>query len=419
MKHDVKNGRRRVVAAVALDTHSGQRKLAGIMRFFNETLVPAGRPWDFEVQPNSFFVTPGWAKRARSGVVDGVILSDYPSDETMRLIARSGIPCVVETSGQESRKSKVESQKSKVENRLPHAASRASTPSSSSNVVRIVCDARELAREAAQNLVVRQSFVSFGYVGTAENEPWSRERGAFFKEALAERGRECAVFKSRRAGLGSWLASLPRPAAIFAANDFTAREVANAAIDKGLRIPDGIAVLGIDDDPKFCLSASPAISSVVQDFESCGFQAAEALQRLMDGDATGPTLLHYGARGVSIRKSTLSDSPHAALVQKALEVIDADADDPRFGVDEVARRLGVSRSLLDLRFREIERKSAHAVIRERRLEYASRLLAETKRSIEKITADCGFTNRTHLKKLFKTAFGCSMREWRRRSQKSG
>ena len=254
MKHDVKNGRRRVVAAVALDTHSGQRKLAGIMRYFNETLVPAGLPWDFEVQPNSFFVTPGWARRARRGVVDGVILSDYPSDETMRLVARSGIPCVVETSGQESLKSKVESQKSKDENRLPHAASRASTPSSSSNVVRIVCDARELAREAAQNLVVRQSFVSFGYVGTAENEPWSRERGAFFKEALAERGRECAVFKSRRAGLGSWLASLPRPAAIFAANDFTAREVANAAIDKGLRIPDGIAVLGIDDDPKFCLS---------------------------------------------------------------------------------------------------------------------------------------------------------------------
>ena len=209
----------------------------------------------------------------------------------------------------------------------------------------------------------------------------------------------------------------PRPAAICAANDFTAREVANAALGEGLRIPDDIAVLGIDDDPKFCLSASPAISSVVQDFESCGFQAAEALQRLMDGDATGQSLLHYGARGVSIRKSTLSDSPHAALVQKALEVIDA--DDPRFGVDEVARRLGVSRSLLDLRFREIERKSAHAVIRERRLEYASRLLAETKRSIEKITADCGFTNRTHLKKLFKTAFGCSMREWRRRSQKSG
>ena len=281
---NVKNGRLRVVAAVALDTHSGQRKLAGIMRYFNETLVPAGRPWDFEVQPNSFFVTPGWARRARRGGVDGIILSDYPSDETMRLVARSGIPCVVETAELK-------------------AACRMSTPSSS-NVVRIICDARELAREAAQKLVVRQSFVSFGYVGTAENEPWSRERGAFFKEALAERGRECAVFnKSKRAGLGSWLASLPRPAAIFAANDSTAREVANAALGKGLR--------------------------------------------------------------------------------------------------------------------EIERKSAHAVIRERRLEYASRLLAETKRSIEKITADCGFTNRTHLKKLFKTAFGCSMREWRRRSQKSG
>ena len=34
---------------------------------------------------------------------------------------------------------------------------------------------------------------------------------------------------------------------------------------------------------------------------------------------------------------------------------------------------------------------------------------------EAITHDCGFVNRTHLKKLFLRTFGCSMREWRNRS----
>ena len=103
-------------------------------------------------------------------------------------------------------------------------------------------------------------------------------------------------------------------------------------------------------------------------------------------------------------------------MQRALEIIDADASDPAFGVAEVARRLGVSRSLLDLRFREIERKSAHAVIRESRLEHARRLLSESGRSIESVTAACGFTNRTHLKRLFKAAFGVSMRGWRTRKR---
>ena len=414
MKQVPQNRRkRRIFAVVALNVHSGQRKLAGIVRYLNERQPSDEEKWDIDILHGKDAVTDTAMRRAVREGVSGIIQLNYPSPETMRLVARSGIPCVVETSGQESLKSKVESRKSKVENRLSHVACRASTPSSSSNIVRIVCDARELAREAAQNLVVRQSFASFGFVGTPEGESWSSERGAFFKEALAERGHECAMFnKSKRAGLGSWLASLPRPAAICAANDSTAREVANAALDKGLRIPDDIAVLGIDDDPKFCLSASPAISSVVQDFESCGYQAAEALQRLMDGDTTGPPLLRYGARGVSIRESTLSSSPHADFVQRALDWIDANACS-YIGAADVARALGVSRQMLDLRFRELLRTTVHAVLRERRLEEVKLLLSTTNMTVGRITEQCGFTSAGHLKNLFRRTFGCSMRDWRK------
>ena len=280
--------------------------------------------------------------------------------------------------------------------------------------MRIVCDAREVAREAATNLAVRQSFASFGYVNAPEGKSWSSERGEFFREALAERGLGCAVFPPRRRGLGAWIAALPRPAAICAANDPTARAVADAALAHGLRIPEDVAVLGIDDDPKFCLGASPALSSVVQDFESCGYQAAEALQLLMDGNTSGPALLRYGARGVSIRESTLSSSPYANLVQRAFEYIDANACDPTFGVDAVAQHLGVSRRLLDMRFRQLGQKPVHAVLLARRLEQARLLLEQGDLSIESITSACGFVNRTHLKKLFKATFGCSMRDWRNR-----
>ena len=390
---DSPNGRRRVVAAVALDTHSGQRKLAGIMRFFDEALVPAGKSWDFEVQPNSFFVTPEWAKRARRGGVDGVILLDYPAPERVGIAVGTCIPCVFELSGRTG-------------GGVPGGAMAA----------QIVCDARALAREAATNLVVRQNFAAFGFVHAVGAQEWTDDRCAFFREALAGRGRSCEEFRPGRRSLGAWLAALPKPAAVCAANDETARRVADACLARGIAIPDDAAVLGFDDDPRFCLSREPSLSSVVQDFELCGRLAAETLQRMMDGDETAPGVLRYGARGVAIRKSTLSDSPHASLVQRALELIDSDASDPTFGVEEVARRLGVSRSLLDLRFREIERKSAHAVIRESRLELASRLLAEPGRSIESVTAACGFVNRTHLKKLFKAAFGMSMRDWRNQNR---
>ena len=381
-------GKRRVFAVVALNVHSGQRKLAGIVRYLNERQPRDEDKWDVDILHGKDAVTDAAMRRAVREGVSGIIQLNYPSEATMRLVARSGIPCVVETS---------DAQCEEADRR---------------NVVRIVCDARELAREAAQNLVVRQAFASFGYVGTAEGESWSRERGTFFQEALAVRGRTCAIFQSGSGGLGKWIASLPRPAAICAANDHTARAVADAALAQNLRIPDDIAVLGIDDDPKFCLSASPALSSVVQDFESCGYQAAEALQRLMDGDSSGPTFLRYGAQGVSIRESTLSSSPHAVFVQKALDWIDANAC-RYIGAADVAAALGVSRQMLDIRFRELLRTTVHTVLRERRLEEVKRLLATTNLPVGRITEQCGFTSAGHLKNLFRRTFGCSMREWRK------
>ena len=388
MKAKVK-GKRRIFAVVALNVHSGQRKLAGIVRYLNERQPRDEDKWDIDILHGKDAVTDAAMRRAVREGVSGIIQLNYPSEATMRLVARSGIPCVVETTG-----------------------GMAAPVAAGANVVRIVCDARELAREAAQNLVVRQSFASFGYVGTAEGESWSRERGIFFQEALAARGRTCVIFQSRSGRLGEWIASLPRPAAICAANDQTARAVAEAALAQNLRIPDDIAILGIDDDPKFCLSASPSLSSVVQDFESCGFQAAEALQRLMDGDSSGPTLLRYGARGVSIRESTLSSSPHAVFVQKALDWIDANAC-RYIGAADVAMALGVSRQMLDIRFRELLRTTVHTVLRERRLEEVKRLLAGTDMTVGQITEQCGFTSAGHLKNLFRRTFGCSMRDWRK------
>ena len=399
---------RKVFVVVALNVYSGQRKLAGITRFFNERLPREEDKWSIDVLHGNDALTDVAMRRAVREGVSGIILLDYPGEATMGVVERSGVPCVVETSDAQFTMHNAQCTMKNAECRMQNAECEGA---GERNIVRIVCDARELAREAAQNLLVRQSFASFGYVGTPDGESWSKERGAYFREALAARGRDCAIFNSRRGGIGAWLAALPRPVAVCAANDLTARAVADAALAKGLRIPEDVAVLGIDDDPKFCLGASPALSSIIQDFESCGFQTAEALQRLMDGDYTGPAILRYGARGVAIRESTLSSSPYADFVQKALDWIDANACQ-YIGASDVARALGVSRRTLDMRFRELLRTTVHAVLRERRLEEVKRLLSTTDMPIGRITETCGFTSAGHLKNLFRRTTGVSMRDWR-------
>ena len=66
----------------------------------------------------------------------------------------------------------------------------------------------------------------------------------------------------------------------------------------------------------------------------------------------------------------------------------------------------------DLRFREVENRSILDAILERRLAEVVRLLVSTRYSITRISLVCGFKNPKHLKRLFKSRYGATMRDFR-------
>ncbi|MGI5869850.1 MAG: substrate-binding domain-containing protein [Kiritimatiellia bacterium] len=390
MKRKPADRNKRVIAALSLGVYSGQRKLYGMIDYFNERFTTDSRKWDMDIVHGYDALTESVIRHATSDGVDGFILLCHPPAHTISALAKTCVPAIIETSFE---------------------APFENAPS----LVQIFCDTRALTQAAAQHFAVRQVFKAYGYVNTRKEEPWSKGRGRHFAEALAERGHDCSICRPRHESLADWLASLARPAAVCAANDATARTVATACLKAGLKIPDDIAILGFDDDPVFCLSPEPQLSSVAQDFFRCGRLAAEALDRLMHGDQTVPQTLSYGARKVVIRESTMRSSPHVGIVQKALDFIDANAC-RNIGVDDVAAHLGVSRRLADLRFSEILQQSIYEVLRDRKLEEAKRLLSQTDISIQHIARRCGFTNNTHLKNLFLRRFGMTMREFRAQSK---
>ena len=81
-------------------------------------------------------------------------------------------------------------------------------------------------------------------------------------------------------------------------------------------------------------------------------------------------------------------------------------------VQDVADYLNVSRSLLDLRFREHLGESVYASILNVRLEEVKRRLRTMSDQIGRIAVDCGWENPASLKNLFKRLYGVSMRDWR-------
>jgi LacI family transcriptional regulator len=72
-----------------------------------------------------------------------------------------------------------------------------------------------------------------------------------------------------------------RPTAIFAGSDYMAYGAITAAEQRGLRVPEDIAVVGFDDNPNSA-HMEPALTTVRQPFYEMGRRASEILLALVD-----------------------------------------------------------------------------------------------------------------------------------------
>lgn len=290
--------------------------------------------------------------------------------------------------------------------------------------------------KAAADFYLKRGHVNFAYAGAviadrdfAENkseEVHDRIRRDAFARYIARSKHACFEFKpprkgspkSEREALGAWLVSLPKPCAIFAYCDKVGAILATACGAHGIKIPDQICILGVDNDEVLCNSIHPPLSSIHPDHFGGGKLAAEQIDLRLSGRKTGPVDISYGVRAIAERSSTLDLRGGGRLVASAMEIITREAC-TGITVADVADRLGSSTRLLELRFREILGHGVKEEMLRIRLENVRHLLATTSRAIDDITRASGWENATPLKILFKRRFGMSMRQWRASMMEQG
>jgi LacI family transcriptional regulator len=276
-------------------------------------------------------------------------------------------------------------------------------------------DQRAIGEMAAAHFLER-GFVNFAYVGTMHEINWSRDRGAAFAAALAKAGHACAVFGPRvRGELGAWLRALPKPVAVFAAMDVRARQVLDACLEAKLSVPDEVAVLGVDNDTLICESTFPPLSSIVLDTERMGYEAARALGGLMRRRSDAVRRVLFPPCAVAGRASTETLLMADGKVREAVAFIRLNASDPALGVLAVARRAGLSRRLLEIRFRRALNRTPLDELRRVRLQRVRAMLLETNLPVTSIAAACGFGNASYLGRAFRAAFGASPLRFRKAS----
>lgn len=294
-----------------------------------------------------------------------------------------------------------------------------------SSFARLSCtlDDSESVGKAGADYFLKRGYKCFGYVGELLHRNWSVHRGESFKRRVAEAGFVCHIYPDSVAvcnwrrdeeQLATWLKALPLPIALLAAMDPRAHQVISLCADVGLRVPQDVAVLGIDNDELFCNGSFPTLSSIGRDTEACGFMAAQMLDRLMRGETRKRQIMRFGVREIVTRDSTQPDAmPTDPLVLRAREFIRINAGE-QIGVPDIVTHLNVSRRLAEVRFRAACGRSLLDEIRNVRLERVEKLLKETDLPLTEICTRCGYQTDAHLRRIFKNRFGLSMRDYRNR-----
>jgi LacI family transcriptional regulator len=207
------------------------------------------------------------------------------------------------------------------------------------------------------------------------------------------------------------LQTLPRPCAIFSKSDLDAAWLLNACLEAELKVPEDIAILGVDNNSLICENQPVPLSSINHDLETIGFEGARLLNDLMEGGAPPDHPLMIDPAGITRRQSTDSLAVSDPVVRSALEFIEGHLRQS-LGVDEVAQAAGVPRRNLETRFRQALRMGVHGKILERRLKRAETMLRDSSESIETISAMTGFANAPHLSRTFKKSYGLSPLKYR-------
>ncbi len=286
--------------------------------------------------------------------------------------------------------------------------------------VNVVTDHQAVGRMAAETLL-RRGFRQFAFCGYSDMF-WSQDRLEGFRARLREAGFAVDVFEGisssstdEKVRLMKWLTDLPWPCGVFTCVDERGREVIELAVSCGVRIPDSLSVIAVDDDELLCDISPVPLSSIALTAERAG---EEAIRRLVDMIRSGrngplkPDIViepSYCVERLSTDYMNIEDPALSVAIRfirsQVRQVID---------VEDVVRVSGVSRRVLEKRFKKCYDVSIYQEIRRSKVILFAQMLVETSRTVAEISELLGFEGIEHVSRYFKAETGMTPREYRSR-----
>ncbi|HEY5916518.1 MAG TPA: DNA-binding transcriptional regulator [Chryseolinea sp.] len=368
----------------------GKNLLRGITRYSKDH-----GPWTFCKMPAYYRETIGidgilqWAKEWEA---DGIIGQFY-NDEEVQKFTRAGIPVIAQDFKERF-----------------------------TDIPNITGAYRETGKLAAEYFL-KKGFKNFAFYGF-NNIVWSRERAEGFEERIQEAGysvnhyqlkesKTTDLWYYRSSALSDWLKSLPKPIALLSCDDNQGHHITEAARHAGIRIPDEVSVLGVDNDEMICDLSDPALSSIELDTEKGGYEAARLMEKMVKSKVLSAPDVIVKPTQVVTRQSTDVFASKDKYVVNALKYIHGNLD-KNLKVDQVLREVPLSRRSLEKRFMLTTGYPVYEYIYNQRIEKFTQKLLETDMTIFEIALDLGLSDSKNIARQFKQIKGVTPMEYRKK-----
>ncbi|MFA5251930.1 MAG: DNA-binding transcriptional regulator [Phycisphaerae bacterium] len=290
---------------------------------------------------------------------------------------------------------------------------------------RLSTDEISAGRMAAEYFMKR-GFRNFAYCGF-DNMIWSQQKCDGFKRALAESGFQTSVYRqpgakhlrkpdNEQSLIAAWLKSLSKPVALMTCNDDRGQEVLAACKIAECKVPDDVAILGVDNDELICNCSYPQLSSIALSTERAGYEAAKVLDKLMreqkiTENEKEVTILPLH---VVTRQSTDIMAIEDKDVAEAISFIRRHSREI-IQVGDVAQAVGLSRRALEQHFRKALNHSIHEEIKYTRINQMANMLIGTNLSISQIAKLLGYSYAANnIARYFKQQKGMSPLDYRKK-----
>lgn len=291
------------------------------------------------------------------------------------------------------------------------------------DVPNITGDDSATGRMAAEYFLSR-GFKNFGFFGH-NGVCWSDERREGFRATIQQSGyNQFHVYYGQTldkrwhytaAELTTWLTSLPKPIAIMCCDDNQGAILLEGCNSCGIKVPDEVSVIGVDNDSILDNMSEPTLSSIDVDIERGGAEAAEMASRMLHN----PTFKGHDIilHPVDI-KTRISSSAYAtkdSAVLQALQFIQKNIDQ-KIGVQDVLEEIPLSRRLLEIRFKQVTSESIYSYISRQRIKRFASLLLSSTDSVSAIAQNMGEEDSNSITRRFKEIMGCTPLEYRKANQ---